>query len=142
MGKVIYEKNYPREDPEEEMEKIKSEALSDSDVVPPFEEFLKEMYENRVYVLMPERTRTTKCFIQAALEISELYEMDTKITEHFDHISVDYSFAAAGGMRYLREVVKYADEISFFVNSKNYEITISLDFYTHRVFYHGRQLHP
>lgn len=64
MGKVIYEKSYPRESLEEAIAQMKSNTRLDKDVVPPSMEFLKEMHENRVYVPIPARVKMTKCLIE------------------------------------------------------------------------------
>ena len=98
--------------------------------------------ENQVCILIPERQRLAEKFIRTACEVSKLYRLDIKITQYSDHISVDYYFNAAGGLRYLREIVKYADEISFFANSMGYDIVMCLDFYTHAVFRNGHLMHP
>ena len=73
--------------------------------------------------------------------MSELYELDVTITEHTDHVSAEYYFNSSGGLRYLREVVKHADDISFFTNVRGYDIVMCLDFYTHTVFHRRRQPH-
>lgn len=142
MGDVIYEKKYPKENLEEIMSPSENEDFSDNHTLPPFEEFLEKMYANRFSVPIPARMEAAEYFIQTAREISELYELDVTITKHFDHISVDYYFDAAGCMGFLRDVVKYADEISFFANIMGYEIGLCLDFYTHAVFQGGRQIRP
>ena len=43
-------------------------------------------------------------------------------------------FDAAGGLLHLKDGIRFADDISFFVNSSGHEITLSLDHYTHSVF--------
>ncbi|WP_343120988.1 hypothetical protein [Intestinimonas butyriciproducens] len=39
---------------------------------------------------MPDRENGAKAFIAAAKDVSELYRLDVKITEHIDHISADF----------------------------------------------------
>lgn len=144
MGNVIYEKRYPRENAEgiETLSKTLDKETEETQQIPTFEEFLRRVYENQVCILIPERQRLAEKFIRTACEVSKLYRLDIKITQYSDHISVDYYFNAVGGLRYLREIVKYADEISFFANSMGYDIVMCLDFYTHAVFRNGHLMHP
>ena len=144
MGNIIYEKRYPRENAEriEALSKTLDKETEETQQIPTFEEFLRRVYENQVCILIPERQRLAEKFIRTACEVSKLYRLDIKITQYSDHISVDYYFNAVGGLRYLREIVKYADEISFFANSMGYDIVMCLDFYTHAVFRNGHLMHP
>ena len=144
MGNIIYERRYPREDAEgiEALSKTLDKETEETQQIPTFEEFLRRVYENQVCILIPERQRLAENFIRTACEVSKLYRLDIKITQYSDHISVDYYFNAVGGLRYLREIVKYADEISFFANSMGYDIVMCLDFYTHAVFRNGHLMHP
>ena len=144
MGNIIYEKRYPRENAEgiEALSKTLDKETEETQQIPTFEEFLRQVYENQVCILIPERQRLAEKFIRTACEVSKLYRLDIKITQYSDHISVDYYFNAVGGLRYLREIVKYADEISFFANSMGYDIVMCLDFYTHAVFRNGHLMHP
>lgn len=144
MGNIIYEKRYPREDAEgiEALSKTLDKETEETQQIPTFEEFLRRVYENQACILIPERQRLAEKFIRTACEVSKLYRLDIKITQYSDHISVDYYFNAVGGLRYLREIVKYADEISFFANSMGYDIVMCLDFYTHAVFRNGHLMHP
>ena len=144
MEHIIYEKRYPREGPEgiDDFSKTTGRETEETQQLPAFEDFLRELYENQVCILIPERQRLAEEFIRIAREVSERYRLDIKITQHSDHISADYYFNAAGGLRDLREIVKYADEISFFANIMGYEIVMCLDFYTHAVFYNGHLMHP
>ena len=144
MGNIIYERRYPREDAEgiEALSKTLDKETEETQQIPTFEEFLRQVYENQVCILIPERQRLAEKFIRTACEVSKLYRLDIKITQYSDHISVDYYFNAVGGLRYLREIVKYADEISFFANSMGYDIVMCLDFYTHAVFRNGHLMHP
>ena len=144
MGNIIYERRYPREDAEgiEALSKTLDKETEETQQIPTFEEFLRRVYENQACILIPERQRLAEKFIRTACEVSKLYRLDIKITQYSDHISVDYYFNAVGGLRYLREIVKYADEISFFANSMGYDIVMCLDFYTHAVFRNGHLMHP
>nr|DAQ11004.1 MAG TPA: hypothetical protein [Caudoviricetes sp.] len=140
---IIYEKKYPRIDPMEEMKQIELEMADEpEEPTPSFEEIMQKIQENTTYVLMSERIKASEDFIRAAIEVSELYELDTKIERHFDHISVDYSCNCCGGLRDINRVIGMADQSSFFKDIFGWDITISLDFFTHAVVRNGRVVAP
>mgnify|MGYP005817051973 FL=1 len=138
MGRIIYEKRYPRENWEA---LIAAETGDEQAAAKSFDEIVREVYGNRVCVPIPERAKAASAFVLTARRVSELYELDVTITEHTDHVSAEYYFNSSGGLRYLREVVKHADDISFFTNVRGYDIVMCLDFYTHTVFHRRRQPH-
>ena len=127
----------------DEMKQIELEMADEpEEPTPSFEEIMQKIQANTTYVLMPERIKASADFIQAAIEVSELYELDTKIERHFDHISVDYSFNCCGGLRDINRVIGMADQSSFFKDIFGWDITISLDFFTHAVVRNGRVVAP
>ena len=138
MSHIIYEKEYRKETPEEQTYEPEGRRTPDIS----FEEYVRRGYENRFSISIPDRENGAKEFIAAAKDVSELYRLDVKITEHIDHISADFYFNAGGSMRYMKEVLNLADDISFFSDVDGYEIVMSLDYYTHAVFVGGRQVHP
>lgn len=138
MSRIIYKKEFPRDNFEEllkEQTERKEPDLS-------FDEFMQRGNENRFSTPIPNRVNGAQAFIAAAKDVSELYQLDVLITEHIDHISADFYFNAGGSMRYFKEVMRLADDISFFANMRGYEIIMSLDYYTHAVFKGGRQVYP
>ena len=146
---VIYEKHYPHPTFEEEMkeyEKWKKGQESSPGYKPEpeitFDEFYKNIMENRTLILLPERMKRSENFIKIAIETSEQYELDTRISRKDDRIEVDYSFDCAGDMDFLMPIFRQADSISFFTGIYGFDITISLDYFTHAVFDKGRFLHP
>lgn len=140
---IIYEKKYPRIDLMEVMKQIEPEKVDEpKEPTPSFEEIMQKIAVNTTHVLMPERIKASEEFIRLAKEVSELYELDTRIERHFDHISVTYSFDCGGGMSYLNQVFGMADQFSFFTNIHGRDITISLDYFTHAVLRNGRVVSP
>ena len=140
---IIYEKKYPRIDPMEELKQVEMEAADEPEQPrPTFDEIMQKIYANTTYVLMPERIKASEEFIQTAIEVSELYELDTKIERHLDHISVNYSFDCCGGLRDINKVFGMADQFSFFKDIYGWDITVSMDFYTHAVVRNGRVVAP
>ncbi len=144
---VIYEKHYPHQSFEEmmkEFEKYEKEWVSSPDYkpAPSFEEFYSEMMMNRTMILLPHKLRGANDFIKLAIKTSMIYEIDTKIVENDSHIAVDYSFDCAGDMFFLIPIFRLADSVSFFTGINGFELTISLDYYTHAVYDKSRLLHP
>lgn len=118
---VIYEKHYSHPTLEEELkelEEYQKELEKDPDYKPEpqktFEEFYQDMIKNRTIIPIPEKKEKTDEFIILAIEISEDYEIDAKISREEDHISVNYSFDDAGDMAFLIPLFRQVDSISFF----------------------------
>ena len=142
-AEIIYERKYPRFAPTEELRPPKPESADQSErPKPSFDEIVQKICANTAYIPLPERIKANKEFIRTAIEVSELYELDTKIERHVDHISVDYSFNPCGGMRDINRVFGMADRFSFFKDRFGWDITVSLDFYTHAVLRNGRVIAP
>lgn len=142
--KVIYEKKFPRwEMPsEEELAAIEIEKDEETEHLT-FEQIMEKIYKGVIYVLMPERAEQAKGFVHKAIEVSELYKMDIKIEQHLSHISATYYFNYGGNMKELTDVIGMADDIAFFGRKdKEYDIVMSLDFYTHAVYRNGHQFEP
>lgn len=140
---IIYEKKYPRIDPIEEITKTKMEMGNRGNLpMPSFSDFMNKILSDTTYVLLPERIEASSEFIRTAIEVSELYELDTKIERHIDHISVSYSFDCCGGLRDINRVFGMADEFAFFKNIHGWDITVSFDFYTHAVLRNGMIMYP
>lgn len=142
---VIYEKTYPREDIDELHAKLSKEVdVQDRDEKKrmTFDEIMEEIYEGVEYELLPERAKSAEIFVELAKRISEIYELDVKIVKHYSHITVDFCFNSSGCMGFLKHIIRFADDISFFANIKGYEIVMSLDHYTHAETRHGRRIHP
>lgn len=144
--KIIYEKTYPKESIEEisafmtdkddplKADKIKKQST--------FDTFIEGAYKDVKFVYLPERKKSAKAFVKTAIEISQIYELDVKVTQHYSHISVDYYFNNTVSMGLLKRLVAFADDISFFSNIKGYDILMSIAHYTHAVLRHGRQMQP
>lgn len=142
---VIYEKTYPREDVAELHAALSEEVdAQDRDETKrmTFDEIIEEIYEGVEYELLPERAKSAEIFVELAKRISEIYELDVKITRRHSHISVDYCFNSSGCMGFLKHIMRFADDISFFANINGYDIVMSIDHYTHAETRHGRRIHP
>ena len=95
-----------------------------------------------MYILISGYQKAIRQFISTAIRLSEENQIDIKIVRNFECVTVSLMFEARPGMGYLKEVIRYADNINFFANVNGYEIIISLDCYTHAVYCHGIQLYP
>lgn len=142
--KVIYQKTYPDIDLDELEALAGAEYLfgDNDDSAPSFDEFMKRVYQDTVYWLLPERVKTAKEFINRAIELSEMYEIDAEIIEHDTNITVDYFFDGCACMGFLKELIQYADDIAFFINSRGREIQLSMEYYTHAIIRNGRRVSP
>ncbi len=146
-SKVIYEKTFPKEDLLELYKQVKEETLVEAEAEEEtehlsFDEMMKRIYKDMVYVKMPGRTEKAIAFMRKAIEISELYEIDIEIEEHLSHICVTYSFNCGAGMKHLTEIIGEADDLAFFTHIEGYDIVMCLDFYTHAEYRRGRQVNP
>lgn len=145
-SKTIYEKKFPRLDISEikrlEKEVAKESSTEEETEHLTFEEIIQRIYKDMIYAVMPGRKEKALAFMRKAVAISELYEMTIKIEEHLSHVCVTYYFDCSGGMKRLIDIIKDADDISFFNQIDGYEIVMSLDFYTHTEYRHGRQMNP
>lgn len=142
---VIYEKSYPREDIDElhaTMSKDEDAQEREKKQRMTFDEIIEEIYEGVEYEPLPERAKSAELFVKTAIEISETYKLDVKIVKHYSHISVDFCFSSSGCMGFLKHIMRFADDLSFFANINGYEIVMSLDHYTHAETRHGRRIHP
>lgn len=116
--------------------------FTDSSHAPSFEEIMKEIYSGVSYLALPQREKQAKAFIKAAIDLSNAYEVDIEIKEHFSHISVNYFFNCSAAMGFLKKIIQMADDITFFDHIKDYDIILSLDYYTKAVFRNGRLIQP
>ncbi len=142
-SKVICEKTFPpMEIPtDEEIAEMNLKAGEEESNLS-FDELMKKLYKYVVYVVLPGREKKTKTFIRNAIEVSDLYELDIKIRHYFSHISVTYSFDYGGCMSYLLDLIKTADNLSFFKPTEGHDIAITLDFYTHAEYRNGHRMNP
>lgn len=104
--------------------------------------YLQQLQLDTTLVLLPDRYAKREAYIEAAIEVAELYDFDTKIVEHDSHISVDYSFDCGGNAVFLINIIEMSDSICFFTKIFDREITLSLDYYTHAVFLKDRLVAP
>lgn len=133
--KVIYKRQYNKPTIEEIEAEIADEPIP-AEVKEPApskykcssKDIFKQLNEGAVYVPLPERKPIAKVFISQAIEISENYQIDTEIRQGAGTVTVIFSFDCGGAMGFLKSVIQYADDISFFSSTNGYEIVLALDF--------------
>lgn len=137
---IIYEKHYPRN--------VFSE-LSENKVEPStaatqlsFEQIMGKIHRDIVCVALPEKQAASKAFLKTAIAISTTYEIDVKILQHLERIEVKYYFDYAVDVGFLKDVIMFADDISFFRDVEGFNLVLSLDFYTHAVYRKERCIIP
>ena len=130
---VIFERKYPKLDYDSIMNEYLGTDHSDYDPSPGFSEYIENIEKTTTLVLIPHRKTASQNFIEAAISISEDFEIDTVISTYDSYISVELSFDCCGNMAFLKPLFCAADDYSFFANINSHDITISLDFYTHAV---------
>ena len=94
-------------------------------------------------VLMPERVEPSQQFIQLAKELAEAHKIDIEIWEKAYFIQVNLLFHsslyAAPVARDLAKLLNMCDTFSTLVPSdRSGDLTLLLDFYTHKYYMSGR----
>lgn len=141
MAEVIYEKKYPTKEVEFPVEPVEEKPLTDEQRKDA-EQFLQELETSLVRVLLPQRQKGAESFIKAAIGVSELYQLDLRLTRHDSHISATLSFDDGGGMSALQPLLAMGDDFAFFSKIHGRDHTISVDYFTHAVYRHGHLIAP
>lgn len=142
-SEIIYEKKFPREDDLELLEYLKSHK--DKPIPPPpitFDEFYSSIFESITLAPLPERQKSINAFIQAAVDVSEMYEVDITIKRYDSHINAIFTFEWGYYFSNLSTLFSMADRYCFFRNENLDEFIISLDYYTHAVYKNDNLLAP
>lgn len=102
--------------------------------------YIKNLLENTVCVLIPNRMEKRNYFINLAKEIAEAYLIDIVIREHHDRITVLYTLDYDASFHCLKPIIHLADEFSF--HDGNEAVLISLEYYTHATYQSGHKVLP
>lgn len=138
MKRIIYEKTYDHsldfDIPEEE--------ISESSM-PSAEEFIRSLNEDSEYVLVEERLQGLEVFIKVVKDVSEILEADVEIYEQPFGATANLKLQDCTFEQYVKKVFTFmlvkADAISWFTKD-NYTL-LSLDYYTHELYYKGECKH-
>ena len=141
--KLIYQCRYPRidyikqDDPENEDAEKESELKTSG-----ANDFYKAICARTQYTPIPKRTKESEEFIREAIEISKLYQIDTRITQLESHIKILLAFDFGANMEYISRLFGMADRISFFKGKSEHDLAVCLKFYTHVVVKNGMSVAP
>lgn len=137
---IIYEKHYSKvgcsDAADDTVESTKDATRLN------FEQIMEKIHRDVVYVPLPEKQTASKEFLKTAIAISTTYEIDVKILQHLERIEVKYYFDYAVSVGFLKDVIMFADDISFFEDVEGFNLVLSLDFYTHAVYRKERCIIP
>lgn len=141
--KLIYESQYPRIDYMKQYEQDKAEVekgspIKNSDAT----DFLKAIRANTQYTPIPKRIAESESFINEAIEVSKLYEIDARIVQYDEKFSAYICFDFGADMQYVARLFGMADRISFFKDKSEHDFAVCLDFYTHVVSRNGMAIAP
>lgn len=105
-------------------------------------DFTYGIYADTQYVAIPKRERLGEEFIKEAFDVSKLYQAEVIVDRLKYKIRVSFSFNFDTPMKNVSRLFGMADSISFSKENVNYDLTASLEFYTHVVVKRGISLAP
>ena len=129
--KIIYEKKYP---PEEEGDKL----IPPEEILPAF----AEAFSHLSFRYMPEREEGKEAFIQKAIEFSEKYKYDIKISEARLSVKAELSFDHQYNLGDFTRLIGMADDITIRSGVNGREFSVSLLYYIHAVLRDGNVVIP
>ncbi len=141
--KLIYEAKYPRINYIKQYEKDRAEVEKDPPAkIPDANDFIKGIRANTQYTPIPKRAEEGEIFINEAIAVTKLYQIDARILQHDEKISVCLSFDFGADMMYISRLFGMADRISFFKDKSDHDFAACLDLYTHIVVRNGMAVAP
>lgn len=105
-----------------------------------FDEFMKRANDVQLEYI-PERESESRDFIDMAIRVSDEYQLDLIIKQDNECITASYTVESGPCPEALKPLFILADRY-FFTVCKNYQLMISLDYFTHRVYRNGRLIAP
>ena len=107
-GKMLYEKKFPKFELNEITEEFS--PLPETDQLHmSFEKFYKKRVEPLCAVPIKEKIEKANAFINAAIDVSDIYEFDVEIVQYPNMVSVEYSFDIGVFFDELKPVLVMAD---------------------------------
>ena len=105
-------------------------------------DFTYGIYADTQYVPIPKRETLGEEFVKEAFDVSKLYRAEISVDRLKYKIRVSFSFNFDTPMKNVSRLFGMADSISFSKGNGDYDLTASLDFYTHVVVKRGMSLAP
>ena len=144
FSQVIYEKQFPKDPVLEAL--LKQQAADEYNAqqsqYPSFRAMLADLERHTTYIPRPYRLKNRKRFINAAIALSDRYEIDISIMQSRGVISATFYFDPCAGIHNLNNIMGMADEFEFLTNIHGYEICMTLNYYTHKIIRNGIVISP
>lgn len=140
-NKIIYEKRYPKwteADYARMLEETESDASTHSRI--DSATFFKNLMENTVRIVIPERMENCSFFIAMAKEVGENNRIDLIITECEDRYVAEFHFDRDNTNFGLKDLIEYADDIC--VGCTEGEAVVSIIYYTHATYRSEHRVTP
>lgn len=90
---------------------------------------------------IPERQKLAEHFVKTAIQISDEYEIDLTVTKCDELVSACFTVESGSYAEAMETLFVLADRY-FFTVCKDFQLMLSLDFYTHEVYRDGRKQAP
>lgn len=141
MPNIIYSKKYPKETSAEDNIDTLIENLDCSSVN--HGETMAKILKDTTYESLPDREKTSKKFIQLAIEVSMEDDIDVAIWELEASILADIAFDGLRAMgSNLKELIDMADSFEIFLDEGDRDILLELQYYTKAIYRGGQLIHP
>lgn len=146
---LIFSERFPHISPEEALAQLREEAgesaTTESNGLPSFDELLRQMREESVYIPRPEKIAARQQFIDEAKQLSLDCEIDMDIKEYYDTIDVHmylYHGTCTGLFKcMLLNLLKLCDRICIFPpESGPHDFKLSLIYRTYDHYISGREV--
>jgi hypothetical protein len=144
---ILYSKRYSVEQEIAELEgkeHTQTEA-EQAEAKAKFQEFLRMVREESIYIVRPERIAGIGPLIHLAKQLSETFEIDMDIIQGSAQITINiYFFCAAFPKEFLAafsELLRQCDMLSVFMPKQNDDaVLFSLDYQTHDHYVSGKKV--
>lgn len=146
--KVLYSKRFPKESPldlEKEIEQLNNEKKFD-DGLKEGESIIDFLEKNRTTVPNEERIKEKVLFIKAAIDLSQIYEIDMDIVEYdtriVSNMYLQSSLYTGTIKKLISALMVMADEFDIFPpkEGEDYTVQLLLTYHTHDIFLNGRKV--
>ena len=147
-GKRIDSQRFPQPEMEDEQYRqaaAELEAVKKTPLWASFQEYLRRLEEDSVYVLRPDKLAGCRRFLSLAQTLSQEYRIDMDITEYGDSVCVDlhlyYDVYEGERKRILCQLLDLCDSVhSFRFHPGPWDFTLALEYRTHDRYRSGSRI--
>ena len=134
LAKLLYTKRFLKEPIwEDPVQQQKAGATNDSQPPPhSLSEMIAALEEKTTYTPLPNRIKNREKFIQAAIELSEVYELDVDIVQQKGAVCATYLLDYVAAFRNINPLMTMGDEFFFSAHKNGLKISFSVTYYTHQ----------